>query len=291
MKRLGCSIIFVNDNQQVLLFLRDDDPTIPFPNMWDVLGGLPESRERGTSYEARWLNLAGYLLRPGFGDPLDSWRVGRLWRFFSRGPVFADAVENRVQWWVMWRRVAGGLDAAKQEEMYGRLSGRLLRDKGEAVTDQERSEMWSAVAALELLPKRTRTELGNALVGRIEGARAAQRDVFAVARIGAREPLHAPLDGVLPPKVVSKWVRRLLLVRWPKGFRPDYALLHLARFTGDRARDLPEDLREEVAERLARLPGKGQALAESLFKVTPITAGEERRVFGDTLPLGLRLRW
>ena len=45
MKRKGCSIIFVNDHQQVLLFLRDDIPEIPFPNMWDVPGGHLESGE------------------------------------------------------------------------------------------------------------------------------------------------------------------------------------------------------------------------------------------------------
>jgi len=45
MKRKGCSIIFVNNKQQVLLFLRDDIPTIPFPNMWDVPGGHVEAGE------------------------------------------------------------------------------------------------------------------------------------------------------------------------------------------------------------------------------------------------------
>ena len=45
MKRKGCSIIFVNDQKQVLLFLRDDIPTIPFPNMWDVPGGHVEPGE------------------------------------------------------------------------------------------------------------------------------------------------------------------------------------------------------------------------------------------------------
>lgn len=39
MKRKGTSIIFINDQQQVLLFLRDDKPTIPYPNTWDVPGG------------------------------------------------------------------------------------------------------------------------------------------------------------------------------------------------------------------------------------------------------------
>jgi 8-oxo-dGTP diphosphatase len=45
MKRKGCSIIFINDKEQVLLFLRDDIPEIPFPNMWDVPGGHLEPGE------------------------------------------------------------------------------------------------------------------------------------------------------------------------------------------------------------------------------------------------------
>ena len=45
MKRKGTSIIFVNDQHQVLLFLRDDKPTIPYPNMWDVPGGHVDDGE------------------------------------------------------------------------------------------------------------------------------------------------------------------------------------------------------------------------------------------------------
>ncbi len=45
MKRKGTSIIFVNDQQQVLLFLRDDKPTIPYPNTWDVPGGHVDAGE------------------------------------------------------------------------------------------------------------------------------------------------------------------------------------------------------------------------------------------------------
>ncbi len=45
MKRKGTSIIFVNDQQQILLFLRDDTPAIPYPNMWDVPGGHVEAGE------------------------------------------------------------------------------------------------------------------------------------------------------------------------------------------------------------------------------------------------------
>lgn len=45
MKPKGTSLIFVNDQGEVLLFLRDDDPGIPYPNMWDLPGGHVEDGE------------------------------------------------------------------------------------------------------------------------------------------------------------------------------------------------------------------------------------------------------
>ena len=45
MKRAGCSLLIVNDADQILLFLRDDTPKIPYPNMWDIPGGHVEPNE------------------------------------------------------------------------------------------------------------------------------------------------------------------------------------------------------------------------------------------------------
>ncbi|MBP1741862.1 MAG: hydrolase [Deltaproteobacteria bacterium] len=45
MKRQGSSILFVNELRQILLFLRDDLPHIPYPNTWDVPGGHVEEDE------------------------------------------------------------------------------------------------------------------------------------------------------------------------------------------------------------------------------------------------------
>ncbi|MCF7793838.1 MAG: NUDIX domain-containing protein [Candidatus Cloacimonetes bacterium] len=44
-KHVGSSIIFVNPQNQILLFLRDDKPGLPYRNMWDVPGGHLESEE------------------------------------------------------------------------------------------------------------------------------------------------------------------------------------------------------------------------------------------------------
>ena len=56
MKRQGASIIFANDQNQVLLFLRDDRPDLPYPNMWDVPGGHVETNETAEQCIVREMN-------------------------------------------------------------------------------------------------------------------------------------------------------------------------------------------------------------------------------------------
>ncbi|MEI5102866.1 NUDIX hydrolase [Streptomyces sp. PmtG] len=41
----GTNIILVNDRGEVLLYLRDDKPSIPFPNQWCLPGGHLEAGE------------------------------------------------------------------------------------------------------------------------------------------------------------------------------------------------------------------------------------------------------
>ncbi|MGL4745953.1 MAG: NUDIX hydrolase [Dermatophilaceae bacterium] len=41
----GTQIILLNGRQQVLMYLRDDKPEIPYPGMWSLLGGMLEPDE------------------------------------------------------------------------------------------------------------------------------------------------------------------------------------------------------------------------------------------------------
>lgn len=41
----GADIIIINSQQQVLLVLRDNKPSIPFPNTWALIGGFIEANE------------------------------------------------------------------------------------------------------------------------------------------------------------------------------------------------------------------------------------------------------
>lgn len=44
MKKIA-AIIFENDNREILLYLRDNKPGIPFPMHWDLIGGHIEEGE------------------------------------------------------------------------------------------------------------------------------------------------------------------------------------------------------------------------------------------------------
>jgi 8-oxo-dGTP diphosphatase len=44
MKQIA-AIIFENDNAELLLYLRDNKPSIPFPDHWDLIGGHMEEGE------------------------------------------------------------------------------------------------------------------------------------------------------------------------------------------------------------------------------------------------------
>src|SRR5213594_2112409 len=90
---------------------RDAWPLAAIRMLWDALWPLEPARARSAEHEARWLNLAGFLLRPGFGDAGDEVRVGRLWRVLSGELRHPRAVQCRAEWWNLWKRIAGGLTA------------------------------------------------------------------------------------------------------------------------------------------------------------------------------------
>ena len=48
--------------------------------MWEALMEMEPGRRRSIVHEARWLNLLGYALRPGYGLAVDDWRVAETWR-------------------------------------------------------------------------------------------------------------------------------------------------------------------------------------------------------------------
>ena len=118
--------------------------------------------------------------------------------------------------------------------------------------------------------------------------------LWTLGRLGAREPLHGPLDRVLPAETAADWLERLLLARSSAGdgeaarAETAFAIGELARRTGDRYRDVPEPLRARAAALLTALGADATTLDASEAHRRRNRAQREA-AFGESLPRGLRL--
>jgi hypothetical protein len=265
--------------------------------LFDALIEVAPERKKTADHEQRWLNLAGFLLRPGTGAPLDTWRARVMWGVFNEGLAFPKSEPGKLAWWIVWRRIAGGLSKGQQDQFYDRLAKLLLPNPLQAkkladakASKQELAEIWRVVASLERLAMQHKLKLGDELVRRMETRKGREDPVhlWALSRVGARVPLYGPLNLVVPPTKVKEWVRQLLAWDWPEPDKAAFPLAQLGRRTGDRTRDLDDATRAELAAAVRAMPG-GDRAAVLVEQVVALEAREERVALGDTLPAGLKL--
>ena len=284
--------------EEMLGARRDEWSVATSRALFDAALEVEEDRRRSPDHEARWLNLCGFCLRPGRGAPLDEWRTRQMWRIFNLNLVHEKAEACRLAWWIVWRRIAGGLSQGQQEQIYDRLAQLFLpsvKQKKKLAevkpTREEIGEMMRTLAHLERLTVSSKIKLGDELVRRLGEARRAREEglaFWALGRIGARVPLYGPINTVVPPQRAGEWLTAALDMDWPDPDKAAFPMAQLGRRTGDRARDIDDELRARLSTQLRGLPG-GDRLARLVDEVVALEAREERVALGDTLPAGLRL--
>ena len=260
-------------------------PVSAIRQMADRFLTVADGRKKSPSYEMRWLNLCGFTVRPGFGYPGDDFRVEQARRLFAAGLTYGNQVQCEIDWWIFWGRLAGGLNRNQQSDIYQRLSGFLLprgSKKPQRVNPALFREMWRTASSLELLPVGTKTELGEALIKRVKAGDFKETELWCLSRLGARQLFYGPINLVIPPATVTRWVETLL-----NAAGAGEALAAVARRTEDPTRDLSAATRETVRRKLEKMPHAERLLA--------VFEGEEEddralgRIFGEELPSGLVL--
>jgi molecular chaperone DnaK (HSP70) len=279
--------------------------------LWSSLWQLSEQRRHSPEHEAAWLSLAGIVLRPGFGDPLDNRRIENAWSIYRDGIVHSNDTWCRIGWWIFWRRIAGGLDKPQQLELTNKLAPPLLsgaalkaagatgkksskgkkgkgkKGAGDGMNRQELAEKWRTVASLERIPATTKEGLGdvalrNAIAGRGDFA------FWALGRLGARVPLYGAVRDVAAVEKVEGWLDRLLSLDWQQKRGVALAVVLLARRAGNDDRDIDEKMRDVLVDRLRQIECS-DGLLRLVMEVTVLQEQEKAQLFGDTLPTGLRL--
>jgi molecular chaperone DnaK (HSP70) len=261
--------------EQTLALGRNSWPISAIRRIGDRLLDLADGRRKSPALEMRWLNLCGFALRPGFGFPGDDFRIEQARRIYAAGLQFANQVQNEIDWWIFWGRVAGGLNKNQQVDIFQRLSPALLPRGGKRprINNSLLREMWRTGASLELLPLQTKTQLGDALIAQVKKGEMVDTGLWCLSRIGARKLFYGPINQVLPVPAATHWVEALLKI--PKA---EDAVVAIARRTGDSTRDLSPATIDNIRKRIpeALLPTLEGEVEEDLGKV-----------FGEELPSGL----
>jgi hypothetical protein len=275
--------------EQTLGYARPAWPIGPIRQLADRLLAVADARRQAPRLEARWLNLFGFCLRPGFGAAKDPWRIAEARKIYLAGLAFPAAIQNRAEWLVLWQRVSGGFSTGQQQELAQRV-GRELglgARKAPRVHPQLERESWRLLASLERLDAANRVAVGDALIVRLQRDPGNASLLWAIGRAGARVPLYGPLSSVVPAADAARWVQQLAAL---KPATPDLAiaLVQMAALTGDPLRDLDDRARAAARAAVELAVGIGEAV-RPLFEVISTSAADANRVFGEPLPDGLRL--
>jgi hypothetical protein len=269
--------------------------------LWDFLLEVAEQRRRTPAHLTRWYNLVGHCLRPGFGDPLDKFRIEQAWKLLAApqrapGPAVAATriVEGGADYWVLFRRIAGGLNGALQHALFDRMRPILLPVKGRQIirpNPNELAEMWRAAASLERLDVHHKRALADALLKPVQRSPVPPYAFWALTRLGARALIYGPMNTVVHPQVAEGWLDAIL------GFQPGndnerlawaFCLAQLARRTGQRALDVNEGHQLRVGSVLRGL-GVPEHWVKMVEEVSELQREEQAQMLGDALPIGLRL--
>ncbi len=282
----------VNSLEQTLDLTRDEWSISILRELADSCLELTGERARTPQHEARWLNLTGFCMRPGFGDAADSLRMRELWKLWFEGVQHDRQPQVIAEWWVFWRRVASGLKSGHQIAIDDMLE-KILIPKGNyrgkiREGDQAKQEMWRCLGSLEQLPSKRKRRIGTLLVERLP--RLEPYEYWVLARLGARHLFHAPLNYVLPADAAAQWLRPLLDTTPPaQAARMRlFAISMIGAQTGERSLDLPPDLQHECQSFLAdhQAPSQWQ---ERLVHRIHESREEGAQILGDSLPIGLQM--
>lgn len=267
-------------------------------SIWASLVELQEGRRISPAHEARWLNLLGYALRPGYGLAADDWRVAQTWRMVH-GKLAFGAASSRNESLILWRRVAGGFTTGQQLTVYQQIVGPvrgvldpIRRAKGgSGTTPHELIELLRLLGSLELLPKSEKRQLGDWLLPLLnvkKWAPCTSAMLWALGRLGARVPAYGPLNCVVDLEVTTRWVDVLCQSDLDD---PNVALAVMlcARKVDDRYRDVDPATRAGAA-RFLRARNAPEHYLQLVEQGGQLQTEEAEQVLGESLPFGLRLK-
>ncbi len=254
----------------------------------DELIEIMDKRSVSPDHESRWLNMTGFCMRPGFGDALDEHRIQKIWKIYREGRLHPKNAQVSADWWIFWRRIAGGLKPGQQRQFYQDMAGIVIPKKNEPVklSPKELQDIWMALVSMEYLSQNDKTRLGRALVPQIASKKDVEWKIWSVSRLGARELLYGSADRVIPPSEAASWAEKVMKSASTDRKAVASALSRICAKTGDRVRDLSPDNVIRILEWIKSDRETG-SFAYRIENIVAMEESERNEAFGEVLPPGL----
>jgi molecular chaperone DnaK (HSP70) len=266
-------------------------------SLWEILLEVESGRSIDPLHEVRWLNFMGFSLRPGYGYAVDDWRVKQSWFIFQKGVIHSRNQACRSEWWIFWRRIAGGLTSGQQhtlaQNLIASLRAQFTDSKKKVKTDRygvhELAEIWRLLASLEYLKVSLKEEIAGIALEMIVNRSDSLVDagVWAIGRLGTRVPVYGPLNELVSSETAASWAQQLI-----SSLKPTpsvmLSLMQLCRKTNDRYRDIDEESRCRVLEYMKKY-NAGEHFIELVKSGGFLDEEDQSRIFGEQLPKGLRI--
>jgi hypothetical protein len=255
--------------------------------LWPTLETCVACRRHSVEHEETWLILAGFLLRPGFGVAMDEVRIDSLWRIRDTGLRFPGK-RIKLQEYILWRRVAGGLSRERQEAVLAAEFDKIRQQKDPP------GELIRLAGSLERIGLDAKAELIERFIGRaLNLARERKHSAPYLAALGLllnRTPLYAGPETVVSPDLVEQAYEAFRPLDWadPELSELQTLFLRAARVVDDRSLDLPRPLRDRIAIRLEKC-GVAPLKTARLRAFSPFARSERISLYGESLPPGLIL--
>jgi molecular chaperone DnaK (HSP70) len=262
--------------------------------VFDTLVLGKKRRRRSQKHEENWLRYAGFGLRPGYGSTTDEWRLRQLWDLYQQGLQFPSA-QQWSEWWILWRRVSGGLDQQQQEKLLADTAkylhpGIINRNKVSTMaSDNGYEAMVRLVATLEELDTEDKKLLCQWFSSRgFKMSQFQQAHWWAVARLGARQLVSASQHKVIQPDYIEPLLVKMLELDWRKEPSIAFAAVMLCRKTGDRSIDVEAPIQNSVIEKLKTIRASDSWI-QLVQEVSELSEQDQKKVYGETVPQGLFL--
>jgi molecular chaperone DnaK (HSP70) len=275
----------VESLEQILGRSKGDWNATLLRDLWTSLAASQNVRALSVEHEETWLILAGFLLRPGFGLAMDEIRIEQLWRICDEGLRFPGK-RTKLQEYVLWRRVAGGLSQERQEALVA--AERIFERKNVP------AELIRMVGAFERIGQDRKREIVERFIETVvELASEKKHCAPYLAALGfllTRTPFYAGPETIAPPALVEQAYEAFRHFDWKEAEFTEVQMLFMraARAVDDRRLDLPGSLRSRIANKLEKC-GIAPAKTDRLRKVEPVQRAERLSFYGEAVPPGLIL--